>query len=649
MDGTPTTPPATTTQPPNPGLQQETDEAQQWANAAPPAGPSQADMSKMQGPAPATLPTAPQQAVQPRGGLVGVVDQMMDILAGTTKPVMGTDANGNPEVQQRGMTRGQQVGRVIGEGLKGAAAGFAAGRGAGNMGNAAFAGVQQGEQDQQKRDQQPQQMTQQARETMLANANYQMLRMNLAESQWKLTSMQQQASEQQVKFAQDQEDRLTKEGGTVIGRAAHEADLGDILKVQPDVMEQMIVHHRLELVPDYDASGKAAGVKAILMPNDYRNRLAAPGSEFKTFDPASGELLTHKTADPTTQGFVDDLNAKAMNDQHSFQLQKADIEQKAQLAAEEKANASKAPSEIIKNNADAAKANSEARKARIEADSEDAGGAAGSTPQQNAQMMVDGLSSPGLLSKRNKEYNQMLPLANAYSQQKYGVPFDAEVSEGRYQARKKAITQYADGPPADQIQSFQTYLGHSLNLSNVIDQLRNTNSPLLNVPLKSLRKAMGDTRYAEIDPLIQAVKREQQNFLNNNKALHMQDIDEGQTMLNDTMTLGQAEAAMKSLGSTAITRMGTLNNRYQRAVGSGNIPQLIDPVSRQAIQKMGLEGQAQTELGGSYAQQPPQPRPGGGQAPGGFSVPAGARPGYQNGKLVGYQDATGWHPAPGVQ
>jgi hypothetical protein len=289
---------------------------------------------------------------------MGVVDSIADALVGKTKPEMGTDPEGNQYVKQQTMSRGQQWVRIGAGLIGGAAKGFAAGKGR-NPGAAAAAGFDQGQQ--QAKDAAAQ--TPALQKQMLANANYQQLRMNTAEQAWHLTAMQHEATQHDVEFAQGQEDRLMKvDGATLLGTAANPNDIDKILKVDPNVMQSMIQGHQIEILPHYNPDGTAAGIRVFKMPDGYRKTIEPAGTAFHTFDSTTGQYVEHKSSEPLTAGEVDDYETAAANAAQKFKLDQANLAQKQAQTDEAKATAAKAPSEIAKNNAEAGAASATAAK-----------------------------------------------------------------------------------------------------------------------------------------------------------------------------------------------------------------------------------------------------------------------------------------------
>lgn len=361
----PATPPPTT---PAPGGSDQ----QSWQQAAQPQ-PMQTQSSPTSS---AMVPQQPQPVYTPPpvvtsqkpGGILGVMDSVLQALTGTTTPEIGTDADGNKYVKHNTLTHGQQWQRIAGEAIQGASAGLAAGKGAGNMGRAAAAGVNVGMQDQQIRDQQEKDLSQEARQQNADNANNQMLKLNMAQQSWRATRLQVEATQHDIEFSQGQVDRLLKEGGTLIGTAEHPGDISNILKVNPEVMQDMVQKHQIEILPHYNEDGTRGGITVIKMPEGYRNTVLPVGTVFHTFNQATGKYVAHESADPMTAGERDGYENAAGIAAQKFASDKLEADLKAAQANKARTDAAateeKTPSEIAANNARANASNASAAKDR---------------------------------------------------------------------------------------------------------------------------------------------------------------------------------------------------------------------------------------------------------------------------------------------
>lgn len=327
-------------------------------------------------PAPVLTPVPVPITPLKRPGILGMVDSIRDTLAGKTTPELGKDPDGNTYVKQTTLTHGEQWVRIGLGALAGAAKGWAAGKG-GNPGAAAAAGLDEGEHIQDQRQKQQTDMSAQAQAQTLQNAQSQMTRMDFAQKQMVLNRMGQKNTQEDIKFWQDQADRLTKPveqggpGGKIIGSMGSPNELRNILKVDPDVMKHMIQDHTIEMVKSIGDDGKTNGFTAILMPNGHRNQIQAPGGTGYQFDPSTGKMNEFKYADPISNGEANTNMMAEFGKQADYEVKKAELAQKAAATEKDKADTEKAtqesklvPSEILKNRAEASKAIADANKAK---------------------------------------------------------------------------------------------------------------------------------------------------------------------------------------------------------------------------------------------------------------------------------------------
>lgn len=370
---------------------------QSWmktAQPSPPGAPAQPGTVA----APSTPPpTAPVVTSTKRGGLLGVMDSVSDALVGKQRPELGKDAQGNLYIKDHTLTHGEQWMRIAGEAMRGAAAGLAAGRGAGNMGKAAVAGIQA--QQQASEDE-----YNTIQKKVLDNANNQMLRMNLAAAAWKQARLGVEATQSDITFWQGQKDRLEKEGATYLGDTAHAGDISHIRAANPDIMKDLVENHSLEFIPKVGEDGKTAGFAVYKMPEKYGTDMLPAGQEFPKYNNTKDSFDWHKSVKPMTQKEYDDYWTGATNDALDFRTKKhedalkvaqggvqratqANLESEtkerdlaapgkrnltAAQAAEARATASKAPSEIRKNDAEAAAANAKTEQTKGDSELVDA-------------------------------------------------------------------------------------------------------------------------------------------------------------------------------------------------------------------------------------------------------------------------------------
>lgn len=622
--------------------------------AAPP--PQMADTQQTVG-GDVQAPTAAAGAVgapppQEQGWFERVLNGVGNALGGSKTFTVERSEDGKVHITPHDSTPGEKWGRVLKAALGGLSAGAsAAGTGPGSLTRAAGAsvgaGLNQAQQEQQQARTQANEDFDETQKSQLHKAQLALMGTQNATAAFNLSATKTRAIDGFVQAQNDMHALITQNPlNREIGNVASAADLPSLKKTDPNVIKDFYAG-KIKLLTHVNEDGSYGGIDVYHVEPDWQKQMNREPITRRVL--TAGDKLGDEPKITETE-----LPANSISNGDYLKVHAADeaailnasIAQRKQVDEEKKTN-----STVNLQGAQAGEARAKGRQATVEAENASGGtagpGEGGSNMEQTARMMVHGMASPSLLSKRAKEYNQLLPLANRISMAETGKPFDAELSESRYQARKKTIEEFASGTQGDQIQAFNTFLGHAENLSNTVNQLRTTNSPLLNVPLKALRKAAGESQYAAIEPGVEAVRKEYQNFLSNNRALHLDDIKEGNNLLNDDMSLAQMQAAMKGFAGTAITRVGTLNDRHRRVVG-GDAPDLLNDGSRAAIQHFGLAPYATQVLGSAFTGQPAAPQ-GTTQAQiQQKALAAGVPPNAhaavdQQGNIVGYQDASGYH------
>lgn len=541
------------------------------------------------------------QQAQHHSRMQQIADAVGDALGGKSYEVARDDKTGKLVVTPREATPGEKWSRAGLAALKGVAAGYSVPNGPGNLGRALAAGAGAGMQmGADTRNQQ----VQQADADFNAKQQAQTHSANMALLNQRIHAGAFQAMRDGVEFGDLQADRangvskmIQDADGVDLGVHDHVDSLADLAKRNPELVKQH-AQGRIYSEPEFDADGKVTGVHNYLIDQAWASRRNSADVGFQDLVPGADPAKDYPVAKNRT------IPANSMTNGEVMLAQQAASERLIKAAADRHKSDRddlNTQSEVALRKAQAAEALAGAADKRADADNKKPGdGTRGTSMEQQAEMMYEGRLAPSQLSKRAKTYNELLPLANAYGMKKYGKPFDAEISESRYKTRQATMKDYADGKPADQIGSFNMFLGHAENLSDTIDQLRNTHSPYLNVPLKELRKGMGDARYAAIQPQIEGVRTERENFLNNNHALQAPQIAGAEDLLNENQSLAQSQAAIKSFAAQAITRVGTINDRHKRVMGM-DVPDILNETSKRTIRKLGLDRDAQMALGTAYS------------------------------------------------
>jgi hypothetical protein len=295
-----------------------------------------------------TVPTPPAEAAPVKhGGFRGFMDKVADTLAGTDTSKVRTDKDGNLYIQHGTMSRGQQWLKIAAEALAGAGAGLAAGKGAGNMGKAAEAGIQTGLQFKQAQ-------TQEEKRQQEEVANSQALQHQNAAFALEMTRKQVEGQEHDIEFSENREDWLIKNHGVMVGHANTLPEAAALIRETPGFHDAMNGQALMVPVAQFGPDGKAAGFTVYRMPAGYGEEMAPAGTEIPFFNPVSGEIETQKTTAPMKKADINNAYTAAGNARHKWQIDEQDLATKKAQEKEAEANAGKVPSEIAKNNAEAA-------------------------------------------------------------------------------------------------------------------------------------------------------------------------------------------------------------------------------------------------------------------------------------------------------
>jgi hypothetical protein len=151
-----------------------------------------------------------------------------------------------------------------------------------------------------------------------------------------------------------------------------------------------------------------------------------------------------------------------------------------------------------------------------------------------------------------------------------------------FPARQKVATDFAAGKEADQIQSFNTFLAHARDLSDAVNDFRNTRSPLINKPLNWLRRNAGDPAVSSYLAKIEPVATEFMTFLQANHALTESDKSTAAKILDANASPAQMQSVIKSFAHTAALRLREINKRYVNTMHR-DYPGLLDPENAQFL------------------------------------------------------------------
>ena len=148
--------------------------------------------------------------------------------------------------------------------------------------------------------------------------------------------------------------------------------------------------------------------------------------------------------------------------------------------------------------------------------------------------------------------------------------------------KRKDLTN-ANSTDYQQMKSFNTLFDHLGDALNKVNQLRNTNSPIINTPLNSIKtNVLGMPGVVETMAAIEPVKKEFMTFLLNNHALTEDDKKQGDDLLSMHFSLAQLQGVLKQFADTAAYRLLEVNGGWQRLTGN-NVPGLISPTALRTI------------------------------------------------------------------
>lgn len=214
-------------------------------------------------------------------------------------------------------------------------------------------------------------------------------------------------------------------------------------------------------------------------------------------------------------------------------------------------------------------------------------------------------------------------------------------SKQLYKAKQNLLDDYTsqkNGTPGQNISSFNTFLQHAADASDVVQNWRQTKpdtgvAAIWNKPMNWIRQNVtGDPGIVKLEAALDPVRSEYKSFLLNNRASHTEDIQTMDKILKDTATPAQIEAGLKQLAHTGVRRLGSLNNGWKRVTG-GNYPDLVYPETIAAGAKLGLGDElSQYDTGGQInATSMRQNGQGGGQAPPPSALKEGTHTTFANG------------------
>jgi hypothetical protein len=163
---------------------------------------------------------------------------------------------------------------------------------------------------------------------------------------------------------------------------------------------------------------------------------------------------------------------------------------------------------------------------------------------------------------------------------------DPSFSMMTYPMRLKMAQDFASGKKGDQVIALNTFAGHAGDANDLIQSIRNTNSPLLNKPLNAVRTALGNDKVAPLDAALAASREEYMNFLKAGHAPTKDEIELGDRLLNSNQTPAQAQSTLKQMGKTVMIRANSLDSQHKQVMGK-EYPNMFNDQSAQVMRDFG--------------------------------------------------------------
>lgn len=173
---------------------------------------------------------------------------------------------------------------------------------------------------------------------------------------------------------------------------------------------------------------------------------------------------------------------------------------------------------------------------------------------------------------------------------KQAMKLDPTFSMSTYPQRLRIQEKFSSGKAADQIASLNTFAGHIADASDLVDSLRNSNSPWLNAPLNKAAVGLGNDKIGPFQAALEASKDEYLNFLKAGHAPQQQELQLADKLLNANLSPAQLQSVFKQMTNTILIRAGSLNSEYARTMHK-DYP-MLSQESVQALSKLGYGDRA---------------------------------------------------------
>ena len=179
------------------------------------------------------------------------------------------------------------------------------------------------------------------------------------------------------------------------------------------------------------------------------------------------------------------------------------------------------------------------------------------------------------------------------------MQLDPTFSMATYPQRLRVQEKFSSGKAADQISSLNTFAGHIADASDLVDSLRNSNSPWINAPMNKVAVGLGNDKIGPFQAALEAAKDEYLSFLKGGHAPQQQELALADKLVSANQTPAQIQAVLKQMTNTILIRAGSLNSEYARTMHK-DYP-MLSQESVAALAKLGFGDRAQKFAAGGEA------------------------------------------------
>jgi hypothetical protein len=209
---------------------------------------------------------------------------------------------------------------------------------------------------------------------------------------------------------------------------------------------------------------------------------------------------------------------------------------------------------------------------------------------RNDQASADAIeaAAQSIASMNPKDLTRLKDVASMRGDQRLLIfnrakQINPDFSTAEVDRKAKMLDSFQNGKDGQNLQSFGTFLEHAGEASRVANEFRTTSIPLVNTPLNKIRDKFGDATYTRMAAALEPVRKEFEGFLLGGRALYGDDRKAAETILSESASPAQIQAALKQMGHTVKARYNEVGNRFKNGMGA-KLEDVIGPLSNEAMQ-----------------------------------------------------------------